>query len=310
MLKLFLKQTVLPALLCTVSGCTVQSSSLPEPIPTQLSTLPNRIVIGTVAANPGWTIQQFQPLVDYLASQLDGYQIGTGEVKVAPDIQTMAKWLELGTVYLYIDQPYAALNVSQEADARPLLEFSQGNSAGESSLIVILKNSQLKTLENLKGKKIAVSFPTSTTGFVLPIAYLQAADFKLVQQSSENTAKEDELEYCFTQADQNSIQWLISGRVQAAAISSQSFQSLPIATQNAMVILAKTEAVPQQLVLVKPNSEAPLVDSIQQVLLQMSGTEKGKAALNMFEQPAKFDNTLSPDDLAELRERFGAFQSP
>ncbi|MGL5081580.1 MAG: phosphate/phosphite/phosphonate ABC transporter substrate-binding protein [Microcoleaceae cyanobacterium] len=335
-----IKGVLLLGVLAVSSGCTVQSvltlvsNPVPEPVsnpvpnPTQTPNLSanqpanqpakasgnasGKIVIGTVASNPTWKIQQFQPLADYLASRLDGYKIGVGEVKIASDSITMAKWLKAGTVHLYFDHPYAALTVARESGAKPILRFGQGGSSEGSAVIFALKQSGLSSLDGLNGKLLAFEHPTSTTGFVLPMVYLQNANLKLVpKQSRQSAVATDEIGYLFSRDDQNSIQWVISGRVRAAAISHRSFQRLSENSRDAMITLAKTAKVPQQLVLVKSDLAAPLTKSIQQVLLQMDEIDVGQTALSAFEQPAEFfDSQITPEDITKMQEVFDKLQNP
>lgn len=326
-----IKGVILLGVLTASSGCTTQSvlnlnlnpglnsSSTPTQTPNLPGDAPGnntgnhsgRIVIGAVASNPTWKIEQFQPLADYLASHLESYKIGVGEVKIASDHKTMAKWLKGGTVHLYFDQAYAALAVAQESGAKPILRLGQGGSFEDAAVIFALKQSKLSSLEGLNGKLIAFEHPTSTTGFVLPMVYLQGANLKLVQkQSRQSAVAADEVGYLLSRDDQNSIQWVISGRVKAAVIGAQRFQGLPAESRNAMILLAETAKVPQQLVLIKSDLAAPLVKSIQQVLLEMDETEAGQTALNSFEQPAEFDSQITPEDIIQMQEVFDKLQNP
>ena len=48
------------------------------------------------------------------------------------------------------------------------------------SMIIVRKNSKIKSIKDLKGKKIAIQDPTSTTGYILPVAELYKKDDNLV----------------------------------------------------------------------------------------------------------------------------------
>ena len=53
---------------------------------------PEAIVLGKVS-KPAEKIEEYRPLADYLTANLGDF-VAAGEVKVAPDPETMAGWME------------------------------------------------------------------------------------------------------------------------------------------------------------------------------------------------------------------------
>lgn len=71
-----------------LAACTAE----PEPTPTEEPEpeVTGIIVMGDIDADdPVSKIEEFQPIVDYLAENLNDAGIGIGEVKIAPDTDTM-----------------------------------------------------------------------------------------------------------------------------------------------------------------------------------------------------------------------------
>ena len=58
------------------------------------------IVLGDIADDPAKKIATSTPLADYLTANLGELGITEGRVKIAPDMETMAQWLEAGEVDL------------------------------------------------------------------------------------------------------------------------------------------------------------------------------------------------------------------
>ena len=57
-------------------------------------------MLGDIADDPAKKIATSTPLADYLAANLGELGITEGRVKIAPDMETMAQWLEAGEVDL------------------------------------------------------------------------------------------------------------------------------------------------------------------------------------------------------------------
>ena len=77
------------ALLAT--SCSHKSAAPLTPEATPILTASGIIVVGDISTEPAKRIERFQPFADYLAIQLNEIDIGVGEVKIAPDMETMAQ---------------------------------------------------------------------------------------------------------------------------------------------------------------------------------------------------------------------------
>ena len=93
----------------------------------------------------------------------------------------------------------------------------------------------------------------------------------------------EELGYTFSTADDTTIQWVISGIVPAGVIDNVTFGRLPEETQAELRIIAETDSVPRQMVLVRPGLDEALVTAITNELLAMEENEEGTAALESFQ---------------------------
>ena len=52
------------------------------------------------------------------------------------------------------------------------------------SMIIVRKNSKIKSIKDLKGKKIAIQDPTSTSGYILPVAELYKKGINVVKDDN------------------------------------------------------------------------------------------------------------------------------
>lgn len=275
----------IPVLLLLTACASVSSDALSE----NRSTPPKgeSIVIGDISDEPTKKIEEYQPLADYLGAALNQ----VGEVKIAPDIETMAQWMASGEVDLYFDSPYPAMTVSDRSGARPILRRWKEGISEYHTVIFARQDSGLVSIDDLRGQLIAFETNFSTSGFMMPLAYLTQAGLHAVEKDDTTaTVAADEVGYVFSQDDRNTIQWVISKKVAAAAAASSDFDAIPSETRDQLTILLETESLPRQVVLAAPDLPASQQAKIAATLVEMDETEEGKAVLTQFEATSQFDS--------------------
>jgi phosphonate transport system substrate-binding protein len=265
-----------------IVGCTISTSDLEA---TDATPENDRvIVIGDISDEPAETIEGTQPVADYLAARLGDYGISHGEVKIAPDLDTMLQWIADGEVDLYFDSPYPVLVISQQTGAEPILRRWKYGVSEYHSLFFTRKETGITSLEDLSGHMVAFEESFSTSGFMLPLSYLYEQGMNPVAMSDPETAvAADEVGYVFSTADNTTIQWVVSGKVPVGVVDNITYELfVPEETRQGLVIIAETEDVPRQLVLTRPGMDEDLVAAIKSELINMNESEEGQAALEIF----------------------------
>lgn len=286
MSTLIKKITLLGTIL--ILGCSNKSLSS-QPTPTPAASPTSVIVLADISDEPTKKITKFQPIANYIAERLAENGAGIGEVRIAPDMETMAKWLASGEVDLYFDSPYPAMIVSDQSGAIPILRRWKDGVESYNSVIFALTERGFQSLDDLNGQIIAFEQEFSTSGYLLPLTYLIEQGYRPVEKATFTAAvSPDEMGYTFSKEDENTIQWVLSGRVAAAAVSFQDFQEIPEDIRAQLTILARTESLPRQLVMIAPDLAAAQ-DTIKTILMDMDETEEGRSILAQFEQTAQFD---------------------
>lgn len=301
--------TSLMTALLTITACRpeIPPSLSQVPQPSTTSNPGKTIVLGDISDNPRKKIRKFQPLADYLSANLS--QFDHGKVKVAPDMETMISWLKSGEVDIYIDSSYPAMMAMSQADAKPILRRWKKGRAEYYSLIFTMSDRQITTLEDLKGKTIAFDHPASTTGYMLPLTELLKSGIRSQEVKSANSSvAKNVVGYVFSYEDENSIEWLFRGKVGAVALDNHSYNKLPPEIKAKTVILAETEPIARNLVLVRNDMSDEEIKDISATLLEMDQTAPGKAVLGEFGRTTKFDDFPFEEDLARIQELYQQVQ--
>ena len=281
-------------------------TAAPTSVPTQAATATPAgqtvITMGDIGSDPAVIIDGTQPIADYIASKLGKYGITKGQVKIAKDADEMTQWLKDGQVDLYFDSVYPAALISDASGAKPFIRRWKGGVEQYHTVIFAAKSSGITQVDQLNGHVIGFDNEYSTSGYVLPLAYLTEAGLTLVQkQSVGDTVGADEVGYTFSQADQNTIQWVDSGKLAAAATDNVTYSKLPDDVKSQLVIVAETEALPRQVGVVRPGIPDDLKNALVQVLINAGQDPDAAAALKSFQGTTKFDEFPQGIDQALTR---------
>lgn len=301
--------TILIAVL--LAGCGGQATQPPavqtEEAATEEPEAGRTLVFAEISNDPVETTDRFQPLMDYLAENLSKYGITSGEVRVAPDIETLTEWMGNGEVDLFFDSAYPALSVAEPTGAQPILRRWRSGVGEYHSVIFARADSGITSLADLKGKIIGFETPYSTTAYFLPTAMLLEAGLTLIELPDPGAeVPADQVGYVFSGDDENHMQWVVSELVAAGATDNATFEEdFPPETRDQLVIIARSITIPRQIVLVKADMDDGLVEAIKELLIGLEQTEEGLAILDTA-RTTKFDEFPGGADaaLAEIRELF------
>jgi phosphonate transport system substrate-binding protein len=262
-------------------GTDVPATEAPESRP---------IVLGDISDDPAEVIDGTQPLADYLAANLKEFGITEGQVRIATSTEELAQMLTNGEVDLYFDSTYPATLISDQVGAKIIVRRWRFGVEEYQSVIFASKDSGITSVEQLQGHMVAMDAPYSTSGFMLPAVYLTERGLKLVGKKSQgDPVASDEIGFVFSYDDQNTLQWVLSGLTDAGVTDDFHFDvDFPDEARTQLVELARTEATPRQVGLVRFGLDERLTQAIIRVLTAMDESEEGRAALEAF-QTSQFD---------------------
>jgi phosphonate transport system substrate-binding protein len=260
------------------------------------------IILGDISDDPAEVIDGTQPLADYLAANLKEYGITEGQVRIATSTEELAQMLADGEVDLYFDSTYPATLISDQVGAKIILRRWRFGVEEYQSVIFASKDSGITSVEQLPGHMVAMDAPYSTSGFMLPAVYLTEHGLKLVGKKSQgDPVAGNEIGFVFSYDDENTLQWVLSGLTDAGVTDDFHFDvDFSEEARSQLVELARTEATPRQVGLVRPGLDEELTQAMIGVLTSMHETEEGQAALESF-QTSKFDEF--PDGISAATQR-------
>ncbi|PWH12026.1 MAG: phosphate ABC transporter substrate-binding protein [Anaerolineae bacterium] len=297
-------------LLTLLTACTALAPSpnaSNTPTNTETSSNSRLLVIGDISDDPAEVIEGTQPLANYLAARLSAFGISSAQVRVAKNTEEMINLLKNGEVDLCFDSTYPATLISDATGAKIILRRWRFGVEEYHAVIFASKASGITRLEELPGHIVVMDAPYSTSGFLLPAVHLLENNLRLSgKKSYTDQVAPDEVGFVFSYDDENTLQWVLSGLAPAGVTDDYHFdKAFPKEAVEQLVVLARTESTPRQVVLVRPGLEEALVQAIKQILVEMDETEDGKAALKPF-QTTQFDEFPEGIESALARMRYMA----
>jgi len=235
-------------------------------------------------------IREFQPLADYLAANLSDLNVSAGHVEITPDLASMVRAVNDGTVDIYYDSLYPAMIIAEETGAEPLLRGWRGGEPVYHSVFFAMADSGITSLDDLVGRSVAYDDPASTSGYMMPTSYMISNGLNpVVLDSAGAPVADDTVGYVFSGDDENTIEWVISGRVDAGVVDNLIFNNdIPEATREQMVVIAQTIDVPRRVLMISPHVEPEIAARIKELFEELDSTEEGQELLETL-RTAQFD---------------------
>ena len=249
------------------------------------------LVLGSVNDNVRKHVDRMTPMARYLERELADLGVTEVQIRVATTSSEMVAALRDGQVDLYFDSPLVAANIARQAGAEPFLRRWKRGEASYHSLIIVPADSDIQGVEDLVGHRIGFQEPDSTSGFLLPVGMLHAADLALRELPDRFAPPaEDEIGYVFTGDDKNTLLWLAKGWIVAGATEPRRWDQLNEARPGEFRVIATSIEVPRQVVIRRNGLDAGLVNRIADVLKDMVNSDEGVEVMEKFHKTTRFDD--------------------
>jgi len=246
--------------------------------------------IGTISDEPAEEIRTFLPFARYLEARLSSVGIKHVKIRIARSVSEMADFVNQSKMDLYIDSPFSALAVSRLSDSRITLRRWKKGVAEYHSVVFVRKDSDIQTIAGLKGKMIAFEEPFSSSSYQLPLLSLQEGGLNFLEKRNATMrVRPRETGYVFSNHDQNTVVWVLHGKVDAGAMNNAAMIEEAKDSLDQFRVIHKTFTIPRHVTVVRNGLPTRLDEFLQQVLLDMNESTAGQETLEQFERTAKFD---------------------
>jgi len=211
---------------------------------------------------------EFEPLMTYLSDAI-GQKVVLYIAKSYGDLRTQ---MEAGAVHIGSFSPFAYVDAAGGGKIRIIAQSILEGSATYRGLIVARKDSGLKTVAGLEGKRFAFVDPKSASGYVYPRAML-------IEKGA--TPESYFKETIFAGGHDKVIAAVLEGRADAGAIYDGALgvaKAKGVATEN-LVTLASTDPIPHDAIAVRIGMDEALAKKIQTALVDLDKSEAGRPVI-------------------------------
>ncbi len=242
-------------LLALVALLAAEPASPPRPL--KLSRIPHITQEQTRAEN--------EPLAAYLSKRLGREVL----IDVPKDYDAVIGQLARGEVDIAILAPLTYVVAKKRMPELVLVAQLVAEGSGQYwTYIVTAADGPIRALDDLNGKRFAFVDRRSTTGYLLPLGMLHAANVKVGSAS-------------FAGSHPDVVDLVLKHTVEAGAIASTTFGIMKDAKlKERLRILAKSDPVPFDAVVVQPSLPKETITLLRKTLLELSTrTDEGRAVL-------------------------------
>lgn len=259
------------------------------------------LVLAQLSDRPKKDFKQLRPMAKHVAKHLGHVGITRAEVRLFSELDELVEAVKNGDVHWVTETPYSAAVLVHEADAVPLVMKWKSRQQRYQTLIYTHKDSGLKSLGDLSGKRIAFEHNNSFSSYYLPRLILEKQGQSLNQINGLNAERDSsKVNYLFSRNEKNNLLWVHKKLVEAGALNDGDWHNpgrVPDALKSELRIIYRSEPYPRALELVSGKLSAERAAALKDLLLSMTPDSHGKL-LSRYEKTSGFE--ALNDDVPKL----------
>lgn len=275
----------------------------------------DELVLGRVSDNPKGDYVRLKSLLDYVVPRMASVGIRRGRVLMARDNQQMVSYLRRGKVDWITETAGSAVAYQDRGGARLLLLSEREGMPSYRTVFFARRDSNVRTLADLRGRVIAFQSPASTSAYFVPASAIIDTGLPLVILASPSDQPgRDLVGFVFARSELNISTWVHKGLVDAGAFSDQDWadlERLPASFRGDLVVFHRTDAVPRALELVRGDLDPRVAARLADVLLAAIDDPEADAALERYWRTTDFRRPDAPTlaALDHLRQGVGRIRA-
>lgn len=237
--------------------------------------------------NDGSMQAKAKPFADYLSEKLGT----TVNVTLATDYSTIVEAMASGKVDIGIMPPAAYVQARDMGAAKALLTSQLGAYDRETGLplegqlsgtfkgeILVKADSDMQSLTDLKGKRIATLSPNSASGYIYPVAEMKDAGIDPTVDCTLTTVNDIPSEMTSVLNGQQDACFVFEG---ARNVFASKFEGHDLMKELRVLYLTKGD-IPNDAIAVQPSMDEALQEKVKEVFLNMPNDEEGKEAMALW----------------------------
>ncbi len=248
------------------------------------------------------------PLAKLVAAKLGAYGISGARVMLAKDIPQLCAQMRAGQLDWVTVTIAASFTLVRDCGAQAMLRAVDAQGAVYRTLFFARKDSDLLTLEQLVGKRLALRNRGSTSSFVIPKILLRRAHLPMQQLRTrlEPNAPE-QINLVLAGSETNSALWVVHGLADVSVANSIDWEDealFPRALRDQLKIIYQSPPIPLGLELIRQDLPPAFRASLLEAMQSISPSAAGQAALHVYANAERFE--LIPNELAATLAQFAS----
>jgi len=212
--------------------------------------------------------KRFTPLAEYLSKKVGQPVI----IKVAQDYHDHIERVGKNEVHIALMGPVIYLKMVEKYDHKPILaRFESNKKTFFRGVIITRKNSPIKSLSDIEGKRFAFGDPDSTMSHILPRFMLLEAGMPLKKLGSHSFLKN----HC------NVALGVLIGDYDAGSVKEEVFNRYE---ERGLKAIARTPFTPEYIFVASNNLSAKTLQTLREVLYNLKNETNGKEILSSIKQ--------------------------
>lgn len=263
---------------------------------------PGVLVLGRISDDPQRHHDQLKPLLDYVVPRMADVGIREGRILMARDASRMTSYLRHGRVDWVTETAATGLTLMQRASAPVLLLTERNGVSHYRAVLFVRGDSPVRSLADLRGRRLALQSPASTSAYLLPaITLLDAGVPMEILPSPVDHPRSGGVGYVFGNTEANIATWVMKGVVDAGAFSDVDLRELQQRDPRAasLRVVGRSMSAPRAMELVRADLDPRVRERLKAVLLEASVDPQAAPALRRFFGTTRFAE-VTPADAAAL----------
>lgn len=267
---------------------------------------PDTLTIGRVSGNPRKHAGRLMAFGAYLTGKLGPEFPVRAEITMDAELQNILAAAARGDIDLISETVFSAARLENTGEMEiALLEWKRDVSRYRSALIV-RRDSDIKSLADMRGRTVAFEDPGSTSGFFLPYLEIMDGGLDLAPmgvRSDDNMA----VRYSFAGSEVNVVGSVIRGRSDVGAISETDLEDPEVVTerfQPQLRVFHLTQWVPRSVLLMRSSMPPALKARLREILLGMHLDETAAPILKRYFKVGRYAeiDAAAEAELTRIRE--------